>query len=173
MPGDGPTRPSPSATTSARASGCANSVGAGRDLTRLFCCALALKGLGSAVARCGDPPRVVGRPAISRARLNTGITVIGAGEIYAAGEVALGPGESVTTPWVYAVYSRHGLDGASARVHSMLRRRDGHPSKSRPVLLNTWEAVTFDQSYEKLATLADAAARSGRRTVRYRRWLVR
>ena len=94
-------------------------------------------------------------------RLNTGITVIGAGEIYAAGEVALGPGESVTTPWVYAVYSRHGLDGASARVHSMLRRRDGHPSKSRPVLLNTWEAVTFDQSYEKLATLADAAAEVG------------
>jgi alpha-galactosidase len=94
-------------------------------------------------------------------RLNTGITLIGAGEILAAGEVVLGAGESVTTPRSYAVYSREGLDGASARLHSMLRRRQRHPSKSRPVLLNTWEAVTFDQSYEKLAQLADAAAEIG------------
>jgi alpha-galactosidase len=94
-------------------------------------------------------------------RLNTGMTVVGAGEILAAGEVVLGPGESVTTPWAYAVYSRHGLDGASARLHTMLRRRDSHPSASRPVLLNTWEAVTFDQSYEKLAQLADVAAEVG------------
>ena len=94
-------------------------------------------------------------------RLNTGITLVGAGEILAAGEVVLGAGESVTTPWVYAVFSRQGLDGASARLHSMLRRREQHPSKSRPVLLNTWEAVTFDQSYEKLAQLADIAAEVG------------
>ncbi|HTT89224.1 MAG TPA: alpha-galactosidase [Acidimicrobiales bacterium] len=94
-------------------------------------------------------------------RLNTGTTLIGAGEILAAGEVVLGPGESMTTPWTYAVYSNRGLDGASARLHSMLRRRPRHPSKSRPVLLNTWEAVTFDQSYEKLAELADVAAEVG------------
>ena len=94
-------------------------------------------------------------------RLNTGMVVIAAGEILAAGEVVLGPGESVTTPWVYAVYSPRGLDGASARLHSMLRRRQGHPSKSRPLLLNTWEAVFFDQSYEKLAELADVAAEVG------------
>ncbi len=94
-------------------------------------------------------------------RINNGVTLIGAGEILAAGEVLLGPGESVTTPWVYAVYSARGLDGASARLHWMLRRRDRHPSKSRPVLLNTWEAVTFDQSYEKLAELADVAAEVG------------
>jgi alpha-galactosidase len=94
-------------------------------------------------------------------RLNDGTTVIGAGEILAAGEVMLGPGESVTTPWAYAVYSNRGLDGASARLHSMLRRRDRYPSQSRPVLLNTWEAVTFEQSYDKLAALADVAAEVG------------
>ena len=94
-------------------------------------------------------------------RLNTGIALIGTGEILAAGEVILGPGESVTTPWAYAVYSGDGLDGASARLHSMLRRRERHPSKSRPVLLNTWEAVTFEQSYEKLVELADVAAAVG------------
>ena len=43
----------------------------------------------------------------------------------------------------------------------MLRRRERHPSKSRPVLLNTWEAVTFEQSYEKLVELADVAAEVG------------
>ncbi len=53
-------------------------------------------------------------------------------DILAAGEVVLGPGESVTTPWAYAVYSRQGLDGASARVHSMLRRRDRPPLEIAP-----------------------------------------
>jgi alpha-galactosidase len=94
-------------------------------------------------------------------RLNTGTTVIGAGEILAAGEVILGPGESVTTPWSYAVYSARGVDGASARLHSMLRRRPGHPKKTRPIVLNTWEAVYFDMSFERLARLADVAAEIG------------
>jgi len=94
-------------------------------------------------------------------RLNTGTTLIGAGEILASGEVILGPGESVTTPWAYAVYSRRGVDGASARFHSYLRRRPGRPAKPRPVLLNTWEAVTFDMSFALLAQLADVAAEIG------------
>jgi alpha-galactosidase len=94
-------------------------------------------------------------------RLNTGTTVIGAGEILAAGEVILGPGDSVTTPWAYGVYSGRGVDGASARLHSMLRRRPGHPKKPRPIVLNTWEAVYFDMSFERLATLADVAAEIG------------
>jgi alpha-galactosidase len=94
-------------------------------------------------------------------RLNTGTTVIGAGEIFAPGEVILGPAEHVTTSWAYAVYSGQGIDGASARLHSMLRRRRRHPVKARPVLLNTWEAVGFDQSFERLARLADVAAEVG------------
>jgi alpha-galactosidase len=94
-------------------------------------------------------------------RLNTGTTLIGAGEMLAAGEVVLGPGESMTTPWVYAVYSDRGVDGASARLHSMLRRRPSHPHKPRPILLNTWEAVEFDMSLERLARLADVAAGIG------------
>jgi alpha-galactosidase len=94
-------------------------------------------------------------------RLNTGTTLLGAGEILAAGEVILGPGDAVTTPWVYAVYSDRGIDGATARLHSMLRRRPGHPKNPRPVLLNIWEAVTFDQSFERVAKLADIAAEIG------------
>ena len=94
-------------------------------------------------------------------RLNSGATLLGAGEILAAGEVSLGPGESMTTPWVYAVYSADGVDGASARLHSMLRRRPGHPARPRPIVLNTWEAVTFDMSFERLANLAEVAAEIG------------
>jgi alpha-galactosidase len=94
-------------------------------------------------------------------RLNTGVTVIGAGEILAAGEVILGTGESITTPWAYGVYSGRGLDGASARLHAMLRRRPTHPRKPRPIVLNTWEAVYFDHSFERLAALADVAAQVG------------
>jgi len=94
-------------------------------------------------------------------RLNTGTTVIGTGEILAAGEVVLRAGESITTPWVYAVYSSDGLDGASARLHAMLRARSGHPRKPRPIVLNTWEAVEFEMSFERLAHLADIAARVG------------
>ncbi len=94
-------------------------------------------------------------------RLNNGTALIGAGEILAPGEVALGPGESATTPWTYAVYSAEGVDGASARLHSMLRRRPGHPVRPRPVMFNTWEAVGFGQSLGRLAELADIAAAVG------------
>jgi alpha-galactosidase len=94
-------------------------------------------------------------------RLNTGTTMVGAGEILGAGEVILEAGESVTTPWLYGVWSDRGLDGASARLHRMLRRRPEHPRLPRPVVLNTWEAVYFDQSFERLAALADVAAEIG------------
>jgi alpha-galactosidase len=94
-------------------------------------------------------------------RLNTGATLLGAGEILGAGEVILGPGESLTTPWVYGVWSDRGLDGASARLHMMLRRRPNHPRQPRPVVLNTWEAVYFDHSFDRLARLADIAAEIG------------
>ncbi len=94
-------------------------------------------------------------------RLNSGDTLIGAGEILQAGEVILGPGESMSTPWVYATYSNAGIDGASDRLHAWLRRRPEHPQRPRPILLNSWEAVFFDHSFERLAALADAAAEIG------------
>jgi alpha-galactosidase len=94
-------------------------------------------------------------------RLDTGATLLGAAELYGAGEVRLGAGESVTTPWVYGVWSGRGIDGATARLHAMLRRRPEHPRTPRPILLNTWEAVYFDHSFERLAALADVAAEIG------------
>ncbi len=67
----------------------------------------------------------------------------------------------MTTPWSYAVYSDQGLDGASARLHAMIRGRPGHPRRARPLTLNTWEAVYFQHSYPRLIELADTAAEIG------------
>jgi alpha-galactosidase len=94
-------------------------------------------------------------------RLNTGVVVVGAGELLGAGEVILGTGRTLTTPWVYGAWSDRGVDGASARLHAMLRRRRHHPRRPRPIVLNTWEAVYFDHSFERLAALADVAADIG------------
>ncbi|MCO8270232.1 alpha-galactosidase [Actinoplanes sp. TRM 88003] len=93
-------------------------------------------------------------------RSTLGPTVLGAGELLAPGEVRLAPGESYETPWTVAVWSGDGIDGLSARLHEWIRSRRA-PLKPRPVVLNTWEAVYFDQSLERLMPLVDAAAAAG------------
>jgi alpha-galactosidase len=90
-----------------------------------------------------------------------GAGVLGGGELLLPGEVPLAPGESYTTPWVFFTYSADGLDGASARVHRWLRSRPQHPRNPRPLVLNTWEAVYFDQDLDTLTRLAEQAARVG------------
>jgi alpha-galactosidase len=90
----------------------------------------------------------------------TGVRVLGGGEVLLPGEVRLAPGESYGTPWLYATYGE-GLDAVSASFHDHLRRRPTHPSSSRPVVLNTWEAVYFDHDLGSLTELAELAARVG------------
>ncbi|MCQ4079629.1 alpha-galactosidase [Streptomyces sp. RB6PN25] len=87
--------------------------------------------------------------------------VLGGGELPASGEIRLGPGERHTSPWVYFVHSDHGLDGVSDRLHRLLRARPNHPRGPRPVVLNTWEAVYFDQDLARLRQLADRAQQVG------------
>ncbi|MCH9275337.1 alpha-galactosidase [Bifidobacterium amazonense] len=94
--------------------------------------------------------------------------VIGGGEILLGGEVTLsGEAATYTTPWVYGSYG-NGLNEVAARFHAYLRnvhraaRRElGIADKPRPVILNTWEAVYFDQNYDTLTALADKAAAIG------------
>ncbi|MBM2622740.1 alpha-galactosidase [Actinoplanes sp. LDG1-06] len=93
-------------------------------------------------------------------RSTLGSTVLGAGELLAPGEVGLEPGGAYTTPWTVAVWSATGIDGLSDRLHDWIRSRRA-PLKPRPVVLNTWEAVYFDHSLERLTALADAAASVG------------
>ncbi|MEP7330999.1 MAG: alpha-galactosidase [Terracoccus sp.] len=87
--------------------------------------------------------------------------VIGGGELLAPGEVRLEPGETYAAPTVVFVHSTEGLDGLSRRLHRSLRARPNHPSRPRPVTLNTWEAVYFETDLDHLKALADTGARIG------------
>ena len=90
-----------------------------------------------------------------------GVQSIGASEILAPGEVILGKNERYSSPDLIAVYSDSGLDGLSHRYHQHLRSRASHPEKPRPVTLNMWEAIYFDQSEAKVRSLVDVAASIG------------
>jgi len=90
----------------------------------------------------------------------TGMRVLGGGEILLPGEVILAPGQSYTTPWLYAAYGE-GLDAVATAFHQHLRARPTHPSSPRPVVLNTWEAVYFDHDLESLVELAQLGAKVG------------
>ncbi|MFE8005973.1 alpha-galactosidase [Streptomyces sp. NPDC057418] len=93
-------------------------------------------------------------------RTNSGVSLLGGGELLLPGEVRLRPGATYGTPWMYGSYGR-GLDDMAARFHAHLRQRPHHPATPRPVTLNTWEAVYFRQDLDTLAALADAAAEVG------------
>ncbi|MDD7385230.1 MAG: alpha-galactosidase [Actinomycetaceae bacterium] len=93
-------------------------------------------------------------------RAFTGEKLIGGGELILPNEIVLGSGESYTSPWVYGTYGI-GLDQTAHRFHTYLRSRPQHPSTSRPVTLNVWEAVYFNQNLEELRCLADIAAQLG------------
>ncbi|WP_306319795.1 MULTISPECIES: alpha-galactosidase [unclassified Streptomyces] len=93
-------------------------------------------------------------------RLATGAAVLGGGELPLPGEIRLAPGERYTTPWVYAAYADAGLDAIAARFHGHLRAHRPRP-KPRPVVLNTWEAVYFDQDLDRLTELARLGAEAG------------
>ena len=93
-------------------------------------------------------------------RVTTGEAFLAGGELLGPGEVILAPGESTETPWVIGSWGE-GLTELSHRFHGEWRQRPRHPRRPRPVTVNTWEAVYFDHTLEKLAALADAAAGVG------------
>ena len=89
----------------------------------------------------------------------TGHTLLGGGELFEPGEVRLASGESFSSPWLVSAYSDAGLDGLARGFHRFIRSR--RRLSTRKVMLNTWEAVYFDQGAERLIELADAAAEVG------------
>ena len=91
-------------------------------------------------------------------RLADGRRYVQAAELLAPGEVALQPGERHGAPTVLAVAGT-GLSQCSQRFHRHVRR--SLPTRPRPVLLNTWEAVYFDHDQDRLFALADRAAHVG------------
>ncbi|MEH7480052.1 alpha-galactosidase [Neobacillus drentensis] len=76
----------------------------------------------------------------------------------------LKPGETFQTPEALMVYSSDGLGGMSRTYHKFLRERvcrGVYRDKTRPILINNWEATYFHFNEKKLIDLADAAKELG------------
>ncbi|WP_422369001.1 alpha-galactosidase [Pelagibius sp.] len=86
------------------------------------------------------------------------------GELLLPGEIVLSAGESYQSPWLHAAWSPSGLNDLSQRFHGFLRDVVLPPSvaaRPRPVHYNSWEAIYFDHSEEKLFALVEQAAALG------------
>ena len=94
-------------------------------------------------------------------RTPEGECLVGGGELLDPGEVVLAPGESYDAPHVLGSWSGSGLDAMSHRFHAHLRAVTPRARTERPVIANSWEAVYFDHSLDRIAELADAAASVG------------
>jgi len=72
------------------------------------------------------------------------------------------PGCSFSTPEALLCYSEEGIGGMSRKYHDLFRN-DLCPAapKTRPIVLNTWEAVYFDLTHEKIMGMARKAAEAG------------
>ncbi len=93
-------------------------------------------------------------------RMTSGRTLLAGGELLLPGELALARDETYRSPWIHGTYGV-GLDDAAARFHEHLRSRPQHPRSTRPVVLNTWEAVYFDHDLDRLLDLVERAAEVG------------
>ncbi|WP_203582213.1 alpha-galactosidase [Microbacterium hibisci] len=93
-------------------------------------------------------------------RTVTGDAFLAAGELLLPGEVVLAAGAAYSSPWIIGSWG-DGLTELSQRFHDEWRARPHHPRRPRPVTLNTWEAVYFDHTLDRLTALADAAASVG------------
>lgn len=94
-------------------------------------------------------------------RTPEGECLLGGGELLSPGEVVLAPGETYAGPWLLGSWSPAGLDAMSHRFHAHLRAVTPRARTERPVIANSWEAVYFDHSLERIAELADVAASVG------------
>lgn len=93
--------------------------------------------------------------------LPTGEKMLGAGELLLPGEAELSTGESYETPWLFASFGEHGLDSMSHRFHSYVRSLPHIAARPRPVTFNSWEALSFSLSAERIVSLAEKAAAAG------------
>ena len=86
------------------------------------------------------------------------------GELFFPGELSLDPNQSYCSPVLYGATTNNGLSALSRCFHRYIRshltdaRMDG---KAKLVHFNTWEAMYFDLTPERLQALADSAAEVG------------
>lgn len=77
---------------------------------------------------------------------------------------SLAPKACFQTPEAVMVYSKNGLNGMSQTFHRFINQhivRGNYQMKSRPVLINNWEATYFDFDDEKIKQIIDSAADLG------------
>ncbi|MDL9978396.1 alpha-galactosidase [Microbacterium sp. ASV49] len=101
-----------------------------------------------------------GNQALTAERMPAGTRRLAASEVLLADEVVLDTGRTYATAWQYGSWG-DGLDEMAARFHRHVRSIPSHPSRPRPVILNTWEAVYFRQDFGTLAALAESGAAVG------------
>ena len=94
-------------------------------------------------------------------RHSDGRAFVQMGELFYPGEMEIPAGGAYETPKLFASWTDQGLNKLSQQFHEHLSNSvmDGRiRRKPRPVHYNTWEAVYFDHSEEKLLALAEKAA---------------
>lgn len=96
-------------------------------------------------------------------RSQSGLTQFQAGAHLLPGEIDLKPGESFKAPTLYATRSDKGFNTIGHNFQRYVRQNllDWPEQKSRPVHINTWEAIYFDHTQKALDDLATAAAEVG------------
>ena len=94
----------------------------------------------------------------------TGRTYAQFGELFFPGELSLNPNQSYCSPVLYGASTNRGLSALSGCFHRYIRSHltDARMvSKPKSVHFNTWEAIYFDLTLERLQALADSAAEVG------------
>lgn len=76
----------------------------------------------------------------------------------------LAPNQSFQTPEAVMVFSENGLNGMSQTYHALYRERLARGywrDRTRPILINNWEATYFDFNEEKVLEIASTAKELG------------
>jgi len=94
-------------------------------------------------------------------RLSDDSISVQSGELLLPGEIILAPEGEYSTPALHVCWSNKGYGELTRRLHNHVLSRLPDAAIARPVHYNTWEAVYFDHSPEKLFALAEQAAEVG------------
>ncbi|RGP41343.1 Alpha-galactosidase [Altererythrobacter insulae] len=94
-------------------------------------------------------------------KLGDGHLSLQAGELLVPGEITLQPGQEQVCAPLIAAWSKKGFGDVTRQLHTFVRNDLLKGAIARPVHFNTWEAVYFDHSPDKLIALANQAAEVG------------
>jgi alpha-galactosidase len=78
--------------------------------------------------------------------------------------IRVAPGEMFQSPEAVGVYSSQGVGGVSHSFHDLYRNhlsRSKFTDQTRPILLNSWEGLSFDINETSLVNLAGEAEELG------------